>query len=366
MLKEEDDEEKLEQEKIKYKCELEEIVEQFKKQLQSLSSKINDISDDIENAIEKIKSRCSHLKHQLCLKTESIIIEINQISEEMHAKVNQYEADCINSFEKNIASRDKAKKELNEKRQFVESSKTHLVKHRPNKFTMEKRLNTSKQLLDELEETQMNIRAIIFEKSYLAFNENEQKIDQSIMGFFKKEHIRLECDSTILDDNRLRKDLVNLSKCLLETDWKLIYRGTRDGMSCESFHEKCDNIKNTLTLIKANNGHILGGYTDQEWDSFSGYKSDPNAYIFSLRNLNDCPFLFKAANNGRYAIECRKELGPCFGMSDISIKFNQNNHYYFGLSYENENVKNRINMNFNAADSFLFDILEIELFTKCE
>jgi hypothetical protein len=356
----------LKEEKIKYKCEVNEIAEKLKDSLRCLSLKVDNINDDIENATEKIKNKCSYLRHQLSMKTESLIIEINQISEQMQKKVNKYEADCISSIEKNAELREKARKELNEKRQFIETNHSHLAKHRPNKFIIEKKLQTSKQLIDELEEMQMNIREVTFERSYLNFNENDQYLDQSIMGFFKREYIRLECDSVILDDSKLKKDLVNLSKCLLETKWKLVYRGTRDGMNCESFHSKCDSIKNTLTLIKADNGHILGGYTNQEWDSHSGYKSDPNAFIFSLRNLNERPFLFKATADGKYAIECRKDAGPCFGMSDICIKFNQNNHYYFGLAYEDENVRNRIDINFNAADSFLFNILEIEIFTKCE
>jgi hypothetical protein len=30
----------------------------------------------------------------------------------------------------------------------------------------------------------------------------------------------------------------------------LLYRGTRDGFTAKSFHEKCDGKENTITIIK--------------------------------------------------------------------------------------------------------------------
>ena len=43
--------------------------------------------------------------------------------------------------------------------------------------------------------------------------------------------------------------------------FKLLYRGSRDGFSAGSFHEKCDNKGPTVTIVLANNC-VFGGYTD--------------------------------------------------------------------------------------------------------
>ena len=45
------------------------------------------------------------------------------------------------------------------------------------------------------------------------------------------------------DDLTLLLDLPSLSK------WKLIYKATRDGFTCNDFHEKCNGIKDTLTIV---------------------------------------------------------------------------------------------------------------------
>jgi hypothetical protein len=35
-----------------------------------------------------------------------------------------------------------------------------------------------------------------------------------------------------------------------EPEVKLIYRASRDSFAASSFHSKCDNISNTVTIIK--------------------------------------------------------------------------------------------------------------------
>ena len=44
------------------------------------------------------------------------------------------------------------------------------------------------------------------------------------------------------------------------TDFKLIYRGSVDGKSSSSFHQKCDGIGNTISIIKSNTNYIFGGH----------------------------------------------------------------------------------------------------------
>ena len=64
----------------------------------------------------------------------------------------------------------------------------------------------------------------------------------------------------------------------------LLYRGSKDGFKAKDFHSKCDGHSNTITIIKVQNGDIIGGYTSVEWKSpfFSKYVRDDNAFLFSL------------------------------------------------------------------------------------
>jgi len=40
---------------------------------------------------------------------------------------------------------------------------------------------------------------------------------------------------------------------------ELVFRSSRDGQNSKAYHEKCDEKKNLLTLIKATSGRIFGG-----------------------------------------------------------------------------------------------------------
>ncbi len=95
--------------------------------------------------------------------------------------------------------------------------------------------------------------------------------------------------SQILKDNQ-PFDLIKLCEFSLKDKWSLLYRGTRDGFAAANFHSKCDAHKNTLTIIKAHRtSYIFGGFTSSDWDSSSGCKIDPNAFLFSLTNKDNQP-----------------------------------------------------------------------------
>ena len=83
-----------------------------------------------------------------------------------------------------------------------------------------------------------------------------------------------------------------MKKLLEWTEYKgmeLIYRGTRDGTTSNTFHNKCDNQGPTLCLFKNEKGNIFGGYTSISWTNSPQliYKSDPYSFIFTLTNIHN-------------------------------------------------------------------------------
>ena len=150
---------------------------------------------------------------------------------------------------------------------------------------------------------------------------------------------RLIC-STIVTSFKMENDLVELGK-LGGKKFKLIYRATRDGFRTSIFHAKCDNIPNTLTIIKSTNGCIFGGYTSVAWDSTSGFKADPTAFIFSLVNFSSAPqpSLIRAKFGNKHSIYCDASRGITFGNGhDISICSHSNttneSFAFLGSSYD--------------------------------
>ena len=63
----------------------------------------------------------------------------------------------------------------------------------------------------------------------------------------------------------------------------LLYRARRDGFGVSEFHTRCDNVPNTVTIIRNALNFVFGGFTAARWSSAARYIADPNAFIFSFR-----------------------------------------------------------------------------------
>ncbi len=131
--------------------------------------------------------------------------------------------------------------------------------------------------------------------------------------------------SEILTNERQMSVLIDLCEFAPNDKWSLLYRGTRDGFRSNDFHSKCDGHSNTLTIFKAKeNSYIFEGFTTVEWDTSSKWKSDANAFLFSLTNKDNQPLKMKInTNKHQSAFRCNSEFSPIFGC-DICIGNNAN------------------------------------------
>lgn len=82
------------------------------------------------------------------------------------------------------------------------------------------------------------------------------------------------------------------------------------------FHQACDNIPNTLVIIKSGQ-YIAGGYTEVAWSSppfltvMPGYRS----FLFSVNRQKDYSIVTTTE-----ALRCRRDLGPVFGKNDLAVE----------------------------------------------
>ena len=89
---------------------------------------------------------------------------------------------------------------------------------------------------------------------------------------------------------------------------KKLYQATRDGDEPFIFHEKCDNIANTLVLYKSAGNRRFGGFTSECWTSKGETKLDKNSFLFSL----DQKKIYPPKNKNYYEIVCNQNEGPSF------------------------------------------------------
>ena len=104
--------------------------------------------------------------------------------------------------------------------------------------------------------------------------------------------------------NRLKKEVKGLKK---------LYRALIDGDDVNIFHSKCDNIPNTLVLIKSIGNRRFGGFTTIPWSSpdIPKDKDDPNAFLFSLDKQRIYP------QKQKKTVIHYKTYGPCFGNNSV-------------------------------------------------
>ena len=146
-----------------------------------------------------------------------------------------------------------------------------------------------------------------------------KEIKKMLNPNFNINRIKIGNKSVIMKENEF--DLIHLAiKSRLNKEvkeLKKLYQATIDGDGAINFHSRCDNIPNTLVLIKSAGNRRFGGFTSVQWTSpTSGeYKDDPNAFLFSL----DKQKIYSYKKNGK-AIYCNKDCGPVFGVGcDIYI-----------------------------------------------
>ena len=122
-------------------------------------------------------------------------------------------------------------------------------------------------------------------------------------------------DSIILEYSQNKDKYVEILKEWTNcNNMKLLFRGTKDGMTAQAFHSKCDNRGKTIVLIKNDKGNIFGGFASIPWTNNTGsFFSVPDSFIFTLTNIyNIKPIKFKNKNDGREVCH-NKDYGPLFG-----------------------------------------------------
>ncbi|CAG8585205.1 2294_t:CDS:2 [Cetraspora pellucida] len=110
----------------------------------------------------------------------------------------------------------------------------------------------------------------------------------------------------------------------LQYEFKLLVRGSRDGFSAATFHDRCDNQGPTITLLKVNNSkHVIGGYNPLSWGSTNTWRYTRDSFICQFNIDYKKKMVAKLGRVipacSQYAISDSQYNGPCFGDGDLWI-----------------------------------------------
>jgi len=139
---------------------------------------------------------------------------------------------------------------------------------------------------------------------------------------------------------------------------KLVYKGSKDGMTATAFHEKANNKGPTITIIKSKQDRIFGAFMPESWTSRNGYINTTKSWLFSL--TSKAKYVMNDPNTyAQYGGYDYSSYGPTFGGGhDIYLATD------FGGS---SNYCNRHSYNFpdntTLTGGYNFGVEEIEVFS---
>ena len=164
--------------------------------------------------------------------------------------------------------------------------------------------------IDFLKKENKELRDKINEQNKKSLNLNEDMPYIDMTDLIKEDERSMLFNEI---ENKMNKKIQKLKK---------LYQATVDGGDPVTFHSKCDNVPNTLIIIKSQDQKRFGGFTPIPWklDEKGDYSGDneKKTFIFSLDNKK----IFTLKNNSYATYNC-SNCGPCFGNGwDIGIEGN--------------------------------------------
>jgi hypothetical protein len=123
-----------------------------------------------------------------------------------------------------------------------------------------------------------------------------------------------------------KRDVIPKARKFSQYEFKLIFRGSRDGFDGCSFHDKCDDKGATITIAKIKNSNqLVGGYNPLDWRGEEGKNSkdtsDSFIYLFDdYKNVKSGNI--SRVMDSKCAVRCIDNWGPIFGAYNPITKSN--------------------------------------------
>jgi hypothetical protein len=355
-------------EEINLKQELEISIKIFFEYYDEFIQNKTQLESDVFDQFHEMRFKVDEQREELKKKIDDIALELID-------KIKKSEEIYLSQLEERFSSVDVSKSletELNEIEELFRNPSLLIQTIQDMQFKQEESLKDIQLKLNVINQVKDDLKAThFFIPNLYSFNLDEET--SSLFGSIKlNQYTNIKSfKGQILKGERQSFDLIKLCEFSPNDKWSLLYRGTRDGFSAQDFHSKCDNKSPTLSICKAHeSSYIFGGFTTVSWESTNGkWKSDRNAFIFSLTNKDNQPVKMNInPNRNHVAICCHSKYGPIFG-DDICIGNHSNtsmdSYSNLGWAYLHPQYEYRS----NEAETFLagshqFQLDEIEVYQK--
>ena len=325
--------------------------------LLALCDSIDEIYDELIHNLNKNQTKIIEETNQIIINIPTDHIKIKEILFDVYEKIKN-DKETINELLSIVSN---LKQEIDD----LKTNKIENINEQINNLEKENKefKKDNSKLNEKINNLEKENKEFKNQNSKLNEKVNNLEIENEILKQYppyleqyKKHQAQMiyNLNSLIIEKNiKYNKILKNWINPNMKIKSELLYRMSRDGIEYSTFHNLCDNKGATITLIKLEDGNILGNYTPLSWDSTSGWKNDLKMFVFNLTENIKC-----IKNNlDSYGIFCHSVHGP----HTPFIWFNDDNKMNQPFIYPNRTEYNECNKIYSKSEGY-YKSVEVEVF----
>ena len=157
-------------------------AETLKTYLRDIQFQIDDLNNNLNNGIDKIKEHCIDLRNDVQLATETTIQYINELNQSMINRINDYEKICIDQYENEQEYKEKFVRIIKEMRSFHKEWENYLKMLTIDDDEILNAIELAKSKKSNLDIEKKHLKGFTFNNQLLKFNKNILEIDKNILG----------------------------------------------------------------------------------------------------------------------------------------------------------------------------------------
>ena len=164
----------------------------------------------------------------------------------------------------------------------------------------------------------------------------------------------LDKPSEILNTNQLKELHSRLPSYHQYASLYRIFSLSVDGSALKTFYDKCEEINNSVLVIKDDEGNIFGAYASEVFTPTSTFSGTGECFLFTYFNTNKI-HIYNATGINEHYMYCDNDQ-ICFGCSGDYFSLSLRNNLLDGYSKYTDTYKNEP---LNNKDKFIIVKLEL-------
>ena len=169
---------------------------------------------------------------------------------------------------------------------------------------------------------------------------------------------KLDTPSDILSTIQLKQIYEFLPDSHQYSDLYRAFSISVDGSSLKTFYNKCQEINNSILVIKDDDDNIFGAYASENFEPNKNFSGTGECFLFSFYKDNKI-HVFNSTGINRFYMYCDNEQ-IAFGCSDDYFSLSLIKDFYEGFSHTTKTYQNQC---LSSKDKFIIVQLELWAFS---